>query len=328
MGRITIALFSIGMIGPGCRSVMVGDTAPVIAGPASEQDRVAVAYMVRGLLSTSEQQRLLEQIGQGGAGTGPSELPTLAGVAGATALRQSPLSSSGVTTVGAIAAGITILDAFGPDGSSTSTSSLYLPQSVGDQKFTSVDEAESFGRTYVRQRLDLWAQRVGRHLECVNECDGRAPTYRAVKVTNARLPFHDPAGMLITAFQRPLLPAVSDKRRDSILGFEAKWQSSGAKGVGLCVVSYEVGKEPETKPVRDPKLGNYLEHSCRTYYAYPIERELLRILTSDGYYTMGRTWAGSNVAAMKGHVFEINQRHARDFIGREIDPATDRPFLP
>ncbi|WP_448205306.1 hypothetical protein [Azospirillum sp. sgz302134] len=305
-----------------CQSMIVGEGPPLVRAVASEQDLQGAEYMARFLLAPGERAVLLARHDGAEArrsGSGPSGVATVAGVTGAAALGQNPLSPGGVGAATLLEGSLRLLDGLtAPDAAPDRTTLINLPKDALGSAQPTPRAAKAAVQHYILGQLQAFARRVNRSVECVDACEGNIPTYRLSRI-GSPLPYRDPEHLYVTLVFGRILEAPADARRDAILGFPAAWSTPSPRDFVLCV-----DHNPPTK------RGDSAVRPCKEQFLHPLERELLRCLTADGYVTYASRWAFSRIVAVKGRLFALagEGRSGERLVDYEIAPETDRPYLP
>jgi hypothetical protein len=176
-----------------------------------------------------------------------------------------------------------------------------------------------------------WASKYGRAVRCIYDCDGAAPAYELRRQGAARYPAYDPETLYVTTFPPiGIVDAPTDPTRDRALGFKARWVSYGANGYAFCMDpgdKVEFGPEGAIKDHPSQQMGRVADIRCRSSFSSPIERELLRSLTQDGYLTLGADFAYNHQVSLRGKVYAIDTLKHADFVLYEIARETDVPNL-
>ncbi len=264
---------------------------------------------------------------------------------GTTLMGNNPLSSQGVNTAGNILLGVDatlqVLDILRPDGDLDMVSKIYVPDKLNDFSLTTLEDATAFVRSYTRKRVELFAQKENRSVECIYGCDSSKVIYKLIKngfIGNepydatrrgteiADGEYYDPPVLYVITIGAELMASKSDPVRDRILGFTPVWESKLENGWHSYLAGDIIRNENgDIKLTENKDLGMIPAGWMYGTETSPVSRRFLRILTGgDNLIYRGRRNIYINQFAMKGKVFEFyTSRRADRFMEFEIDPNTD-----
>ena len=221
------------------------------------------------------------------------------------------ISGVGSTLGSSVVLGLQVLDAFGPDGSSSRVGNMFLPEKVGNQVLSTADEARAYAKSYMVQKVNAFAVSEGRTVECFAKCDSFDMVYKLSKNVSDDAISHDPKKLFISILIEKFSKANPDPMRDKAIGFKPKWMTGDGKSkIGLDIFIGVKGYHND-----DGTSGtNFL-----VYYS-PIARRYLRITTRDGYAFFGNYYATGHLIANKGKIFFINPFDGANYVKYEILP--------
>lgn len=299
-----------------------------IHAPTNEQDIGDAAYMGRFLLPPQYRSSVATRYN-------PSST-VVAGAAVGAAGAGAPLSRAGMPNVAAVGLGLDVLGgvldphAAAPEGRPF-ISVAALPEAVSGQQIADADSATKFMQAYILARLEEWGALYGRSVHCVYRCGGDTPAYELRRIGPEHLPYFDPETLYISVNPAGgLIQASEDPLRDRILGFAPQWISKDANGFALCMdpgTKVDFEKDGALTEQKEPYYGLVANLRCRSSFTSPLERALLRILTRDGYLTLGGNFAYNHQISLKGRVYAIDTAEKGQYVRYEIDPKTDSSSL-
>lgn len=325
---IHIIVFGLVVITTGCTG-KGGEIAHVRA-PINEQEISAAAYMGRGLLTPADR----ASVTHSATANLVADQAIAAGVVSA-AGGGAPLTRAGMTNSAPVFVGLeaasTVAGMLDGPGGNHFVSMAALPDVIDGKSIETADQATQFMRSLVVGRLTEWADKYGRTVRCIYDCAGSAPAYELCRQGAAHYPSYDPEALYVTTFPPiGIVDAPSDPARDRALGFKTRWVSYGANGYVFCMDpgdKVEFGPEGVIKDRPSPQMGRVADIRCRSSFSSPIERELLRNLTRDGYLTLGADFAYNHQISLRGKVYAIDTLKHADFVLYEIARETDVPNL-
>lgn len=279
----------------------------------NKEEALSAGYMGRYLMSTKHRQRFLSKHGEELARIAPGDTNTALGILGASAMGEDLLSMEGVNTVASISLALDVIDWLGPDGSLPFISSAYLPEKVRDISLESAEQARAFMKDYMLTKFEEYADETSRTMECVAHCDSYTPTLSLATTANTPAELSTPEKMYFNLYIWPFMEAKEDPIRDRILGYKPKWASRHQNGIAI-FGAVEIGGEDKTieglGTVR--KLNGTFGKSIT--YTTPAAMLLLKTLSEDGVWTYGSSFAGADIIAWRGRLYEANNIKPEEFI--------------
>jgi len=269
------------------------------------EDMRNAAYMGRYMLTPKKRSEFLSQ---------PfyqkhSIAPAVVGV-GIDAATNS-LSGIGPVLGGSLILGLQVLDVFGSDGSNKRVGNMFLPEKVDDNILSTADEARTYAKWYMVQKIHEFASSEKRIVTCFSNCKSFNMIYKLSKKVSDNNVAHDPKDLFIHVLVGKFSKANVDVMRDKSIGFKPQWMTGDGKSqIGLDIFIGVKGFHNDDGVSGIRSL---------VYYS-PIARRYLRMSTRDGYVFFGNHFAIGPLIANKGKIFFINPFDGKDYVKYEILP--------
>lgn len=209
---------------------------------------------------------------------------------------------------------VAVLDSLLTPGAARYIGGVVLPKQIDGADLVEREAARQYVRNGARNSIAAFAQRTGRSVKCIEQCDGNYPTYELDRIGAESIPFYDPPTLFVSLSIPPLMDTskIDNRVLNKAVGFEPQW----AGNIAICLndqmptIKREIFKDEPASIV-----------TCDARFVHPLQRALLRSVTAAIHGYVG-SLPGA-VFVWNGRAFALGKPVASSLIAYEIAPQID-----